>query len=332
MSVIILLNGHEEAMRPQTATMPWPLLEVAGGTLASYLLLFLAEVLDGQPILLVLSEGNRPVGEQLVAAYPDYAFTLIQLDEPQTDLQALLRCRPHLRPDEPVFLVDGAAIYKADFPAMANGADGAILTHAADADHVGHFALITDEDGAVTAMGPAGGGEQAAGSEQAVGAYWLPWAEQMLEAAEAALATDPAAGWLALWQQILAGGAQLRTVPAQEWEQGLTAPGLLRMNARLLANNFGRSNALERSFGEGFTVLTPVYLADSAEVDGAVLGPYVSIGEDAFVKDAVLANCVISAGAHVEAVVLADSLIGPGARVVGERHELFLGEGETKEL
>ena len=48
MSVIILLNGHEEAMRPQTATMPWPLLEVAGGTLASYLLLFLAEVLDGR--------------------------------------------------------------------------------------------------------------------------------------------------------------------------------------------------------------------------------------------------------------------------------------------
>ena len=326
MSVIILLNGHEEAMRPQTNTTSWPLLEVAGGTLASYLLLFLADVLDEQQILLVLSEGNRTVGERLVAAYPDYTFTIVQLAEPHTDLQALSRCRPHLRPDEPVYLVDGAAIYKADFPAMANGADGAILTHGADADHVGHFALVVDEDGAVTELGPAGRGAQAAG------AYWLPWAEQLLEAAEAALAADPNAGWLALWQQILAGGAQLQTVPAQEWEQGLSAAGLLRMNSRLLANNFGRSNALERSFGEGFTVLTPVYLANSAEVDGAVLGPYVSIGDDAFVKDAVLSNCVISAGAHVEAVVLVDSLIGPGARVVGPRHKLFLGEGDETEL
>ena len=134
-----------------------------------------------------------------------------------------------------------------------------------------------------------------------------------MEAVEAALAADVAADWLALWRLILAGGAELRLVTAQEWEFGLTPAALLRMNHRLLAGNFGRSDALERSFGEGFTVIPPIYLADSAEVDGAVLGPYVSIGAGAFIKDAVIRNSVVSAGAQVEAAVLEDSLIGPGA-------------------
>ena len=152
MSVIILLNGHEEAMRPQTATRPWPLLEVAGGTMVGYLLMFLAEVLAEQQILMLLSEGNRPVADYLRTHFPDYNFNFLHLEGTPTDMQALGHCRPHLRPDEPVYLIDGAAIYRADFPAMANQADGTILVQE-QADHGrGHFALQLDADGSLAML------------------------------------------------------------------------------------------------------------------------------------------------------------------------------------
>ena len=325
MSVIILFNGHDEVMRPQTAARPWPLLEVAGSTLAGYSLLFLNEVLDDK-IVIVLSGRNRPVAQHLRESYPDREFSFVHLEGETSHMAALVQCKDIVALDRPCYLINGDAIYKADYPAMAGAHDGTILLQDA-ARGPGHFGVAIDDEGRVQQLS-----EAAANGQAAVGAFWIRDTGRLLAAAVAGLSRNPHASLLDLWQTVLEDGATLGSARAAEWENGLSHEALLRMNSRLLANNFGRSNALERSFGEGFTVITPVYLADSAEIDGAVLGPYVSIGEDAFVKDAVLINCVISAGAHVEAVTLQDSLIGPGARVVGKRQRLFVGQDELVDL
>jgi hypothetical protein len=49
--------------------------------------------------------------------------------------------------------------------------------------------------------------------------------------------------------------------------------GLLFANARLLGLGYGSEDAVERSYVEDFTVIPPVFLHETAEIENSVVGP-----------------------------------------------------------
>lgn len=106
------------------------------------------------------------------------------------------------------------------------------------------------------------------------------------------------------------------------------AHALLEANARLLG--FGRSSAeaIERSYGEEFTVIPPVYLHEDAVVESSVIASHTSIGAAAVVRNAVLSRCLVGPGTIVEDITLDNALIGPGAVVRGEARSLILPDGQ----
>jgi glucose-1-phosphate thymidylyltransferase len=73
-------------------------------------------------------------------------------------------------------------------------------------------------------------------------------------------------------------------------------------------------------------IVPPVYIHASAVVENAVIGPFVTIAQDAHIRGAVIADSIIDPGAVVSNCVLYDSIIGQNAIVKGAAQALILGD------
>lgn len=190
----------------------------------------------------------------------------------------------------PVLLIQGNLITQANYPAVAN-AGAAIVAVAAPA--------------------------------QEPGALYFRQGTDMLRAVEGA----PAAATPA---ELLGGHGREHTSQQAtlSFDAG-TVPGLLAANARLLTLGRGSEDAIERSYVEDFTVIPPVYLHESAEIENAVLGPFVHVGAGAAVRSSVLRNTIVNAGGQVRQVVLDGALVGEGARLHGRARASVVPAGAT---
>jgi glucose-1-phosphate thymidylyltransferase len=117
-----------------------------------------------------------------------------------------------------------------------------------------------------------------------------------------------------------------------EWEDAGTPNAILRTNKRLLALGYASQDALERSYSEGFTVIPPVYLHPTADIEASVIGPFASIDADVKILNAVVRNSIIDPGAQIEDCILDNALLGEKARVSGRGKALFVGDDSTVEL
>ncbi|MFP4395182.1 MAG: sugar phosphate nucleotidyltransferase, partial [Anaerolineales bacterium] len=80
----------------------------------------------------------------------------------------------------------------------------------------------------------------------------------------------------------------------------------------------------------GVTIVPPVHIHPKAIVERSVVGPYVSIGEGAKVRDSVLRDTIVDEGARIEAELLETSLIGRWVELEGRFRHLNLGDSSTE--
>lgn len=102
----------------------------------------------------------------------------------------------------------------------------------------------------------------------------------------------------------------------------------LHAHERLLGLGFASEDAIERGYGEEFVVLPPVFVAETAVVERCVIGPFVTIGPGAVVRDSVLSHTIVMAGSQLENVVLTSSIIGDSGIINGRKQTLYLNSGE----
>ncbi len=81
------------------------------------------------------------------------------------------------------------------------------------------------------------------------------------------------------YQVMLENGARMRTMQLKQWADAGTPEAILNTNARLLSVGYNTHDALERSFSENFTIIPPVYLPESANIE-AKTGPRSDQGPD----------------------------------------------------
>jgi glucose-1-phosphate thymidylyltransferase len=81
-----------------------------------------------------------------------------------------------------------------------------------------------------------------------------------------------------------------------------------------------------------FTVIPPVYIHPSAEIEASVIGPYASIDANAKISNAIISNSIIDPGAVVRGCILENALVGENALVTGRAKALFLGDNSSVDL
>lgn len=79
-------------------------------------------------------------------------------------------------------------------------------------------------------------------------------------------------------------------------------------------------------------MIAPVFIPDSADVSDSLLGPYVSIGENARIKQSIIIDSIINSDALLEGAMLSRSIVGENAVVRGNFKKLNVGDSSMIEF
>jgi glucose-1-phosphate thymidylyltransferase len=295
---------------------------VAGNTIVGHLLNLMSEITTEEVIFVAGDKGDE-IEAWIRQNYPNLDAHFIVQEEPLGQAQAVALCHNYLD-DGAVLVASGASLVNLRYQEIAEpGADGVILVQEVDEPHdVG--AVLTDEKDIVT-----GFVEKADGSDHnrvMTGYYWFRNGRSLLQFLPQNKTMRD------VCQQMLTQGAILKAKTTFFWMDTNRPESLLEANKRLLGMGYGSEDAVERSYGEDFTVLPPVFIHETATVTNTVIGPYVSIAAGATIKDAVVRNSIIDAGAAITDCVLDGALIGENAKITGKGKALFVGDNSIVDL
>lgn len=117
-------------------------------------------------------------------------------------------------------------------------------------------------------------------------------------------------------------GVVMKTILVDNWFDCGKSSVLLETNSTLLRlKNLSIDNRFENTI-----IIPPVYIAPTAQIKHSIIGPEVSIGEEAIISFSIIKNSIIGPNAHLENAILHDSLIGNDAVFQGMQQSLNIGD------
>jgi glucose-1-phosphate thymidylyltransferase len=305
---------------------------VAGNTVVGHILDMMKEITTEEVVFVVGYKGDQ-IEAWIRENYPHLDTHFIVQEEALGQAHAVWLCRDFLN-DGDVVVAFGDGIIEADYLNFADpSADAVFLVKEVEDPRRFGVAVLNEED-YVTALI-----EKPPTKEHKLalaGINWFRSGRQLYQAIETII--DEGRQTLGeyfmvdSYQVLLEKGAKIRTMYLNQWADAGTPQAILSTNARLLSAGHATSDALERGFGDGFTVLPPVYIHPEADIVAAVIGPYTSIDANVRIRNAVVRNSIVDPGAQLENCILDNALVGENAQVVGQGKALFVGDNSTVEV
>lgn len=335
MKTIILLAGYGTRMRPHTWSRPKPILQVAGNSVIGHLLDLIHPLTQDEVIFVVGYKGDQ-IEEWIRNAYPHLNCRFVVQEQPLGQAHAVWLCRDYLLEDEDVVIAFGDGIVDAEFeklPDQPPDIDGVILVKEVEDPRRFGVVKLNDEGLIVQFIEKP---QDMTLRQVIVGVNWFRSGRQLFDALEVVIndgrKTMGEYFMVDAYEVMLERGQRLITQSASQWEDAGKPEAILHTNIRLLTLGLGSDDAIERSYAEGFTVVPPVYLHPTADIEAAVIGPHASIGANVVVRNAVIRRSIIDSEAHIEDAILEDALIGERARVAGRGKALFVGDDSVVDL
>jgi glucose-1-phosphate thymidylyltransferase len=166
-----------------------------------------------------------------------------------------------------------------------------------------------------------------------IGFYWVRNLDWLVRAIEEQMSTGKMLKgeyFLAdAFQIMIDQGARFYTQEVEVWQDAGKPETTLHTNRYLL--DHGCDNSAQVRAPKG-VVIPPVYVAPGVTIENAVVGPYANVVSGAVIRNAIVSNSIIDAGAVIEDVVLEGSLIGEKAQIKGQPTRLNVGHSATAGL
>lgn len=329
MNAIIPVAGRGTRLRPHTHTQPKVLMNVAGKPILAYILDDLRG-LGVEEVTLVVGHLADQV-EEYVKEHYAFRAHFVRQEEALGNGHAIYVAREHLT--GPTLIVFGDTIVDADLRAAIGLPYSAIGVNRVE-DPRAFGVVEVNGDGFVRRLWEKPERPPAGMSQipdlAVVGVYMVRDPRPFRDALEEMVARRRMARgefWLADALQIFVDrGGRLGTFPVRHWYDCGTPTALLRANHALL------ESASPPRRVDGTFVIAPSSIAETAVVEGSVIGPYVTIADGAHVVNSVLRESIVNAHAHVERVVLEHSIIGEHATVKGRQARINIGDSSDIEL
>jgi glucose-1-phosphate thymidylyltransferase len=322
---IIPAAGVGSRLRPHTHTIPKPLLSVGGKPILAHIL---DEVVGLGVPRIVLVVGYR--GDQIVDfaqdRYPDCEVIAVQQDKPEGIGQAVYLARDYAE-GRPTLIVFGDTVFECDLAPIAGlDVDGAIgVRHVEDTSRFG--VVRTEGDRIVDVVEKP---DHFVSNQAMVGVNLIRDSAGLFSCLKEMITQGKKTrGEFQLtdaFGMMVERGSHLHAFPVDNWFDCGVTESLLETNRHLL----GRlAPATPR---DGVTLIPPVFVADSACVENSVVGPHVSVGENARVRNSVIKDSIVGAGAQLDGCYLHKSLIGDNAVVETGARQLNVGDSSEVRL
>jgi glucose-1-phosphate thymidylyltransferase len=320
---IVPAAGIGTRLRPQTHTIPKALLNVAGKPILAHIL----DALVGQGIeRIVVVAGYK--GDRIRSYVAErYRRGVEVVEQPERlGLGHAVHVTAGVVPAGPVLIVLGDTIVEPQWGEFLGGETGVIGVK--EVEDPRRFGVVEVDGERVVRLieKPA----DPPSSLAIVGIYYLPDCRPLFASLQDLIARDRRTKdeyqLTDALQAMLDAGQVMRISRVAGWFDCGKPETLLETNRHLL-----RQVAQPRP-SPGVTLLPPVFIAPTATVEQAVVGPHVSIAEHAIVRRAIVRDAIINEGARVEEILLENSVVGESAVVCGAFQRVNVGDYSEVDL
>jgi glucose-1-phosphate thymidylyltransferase len=322
---IIPVAGVGTRLRPHTHTTPKVLLQVAGKPILAHILDDLPSLGIQEAVLIVGYMGDL-VRDYVVRNHPQLEAHFVEQPERLGLGHAVSLAAPHVD-DRPVLIILGDTIFEADLRGVLAGSTHSIGVKAVDDPR--RFGIVeTDRNGRVTLLIEKP--ERPASNLAITGLYYFTHAQPLFQALEELQRRDiRTKGEFQLtdaMELMVQNGQTLTTFPVAGWYDCGKTETLLETN-RVLLEKRGDSPSIP-----GSVTHRPVAVGKGAVIENCILGPHVSIGAGARLKNAVIRDAIINENATVEDILIEGSVVGENAVVRGAFKRLNVGDSSEVKI
>jgi len=326
MKLVIPMAGFGTRMRPHTWTRPKPLLPLAGRPILDHVLDRFNDPLMSEYVFIVGWLGDQ-VKDHIEATHAIPAH-FVEQKEMLGQAHAIWLAREHLK--GPLFLTwvdtlfDDADFSDLDKPEL----DGVIFTQ--EVDDPRRFGVVeTDSTGRATKLIEKP--EAMDNKNVLIGLYYIrdgAWlARACAELMERRIQTKGEYYLADAITLMIEQGANFRVRPVGVWlDTG-------KPDTTLITHRYLLEHGLDNSYESprpGVVVVPPVFIHPEAIIKRSVIGPHVSIGKNAQVRNCILRDSILDEGVEVESVLLEQSIVGRWVRLAGRFRNLNIGDSSTE--
>jgi len=324
MKVIIPMAGLGKRMRPQTWSKPKPLLNVAGKPILGHVL-DKFKPLDVEEVIFVVGWLRDQVEEYVRSSYSFAARYVIQ-EELKGQAHAVHLAREYL--SGPCIIVFVDTLFEADLTTLSTcAADG--VAYVQEVEDPRRFGVVVEQEGRIVRLIEKP--DSFEHRKAVIGLYYVRDAAALLDAIEYLLAHNMQTKgefYLAdAFQVMINRGARFVSAPVSVWEDCGEPKTLLHTNRYLLEHGHSQEVAVENG-----VLIPPVYVARSARIENAVIGPYVTVGDNVAITGSIVRDTIIEAGSIIENVALEHSLIGRNTTIKGAFQRFNVGDDDLIDL
>jgi glucose-1-phosphate thymidylyltransferase len=325
MNVIIPLAGFGTRLRPHTFSKPKPLINVAGKPVLGHILDKLIRA-DLEEVVFVVGYLGDQIEQYVKTAYPNVKGHYVEQKELNGQAPAILLARDIVQGPTVIVFVDTLA--DADLTSLAGEkSDGVIYVK--EVEDPRRFGVVKlDEQGMIARFVEKP--EDMSNRLAVIGMYYVRDIQALMgccdELVRRNLKTHDEYFLADAFNLLIASGAKLRPQTVDVWLDCGKPETVLATNRYLLEH--GQDNSASWT-NDQRVIIPPVHIHPTAIIERSVIGPYATIAEGCHITNSIVRDSVVDAGASVSDHVLANSLIGRDAVLIGRPRRFNVGDSSV---
>ncbi len=318
MKAIIPVAGVGSRLRPHTLSNPKVLLNVAGKPIIGHIMdKLIASGID-EAIVIVGYMGDMI--EKWLLKHYTIKFTFVTQKELLGLAHAIWMCKPYVTENEPLFIILGDTIFDVNLDAVLKSPFSTLGVKEVDDPRRFGVAVTRNETIQKLVEKP----DTPVSNLAIVGLYFLKQAGSLFSSIDYLIDNDiKTKGEYQLTdalQLMIERGETFTTFTVHGWYDCGKSETLLSTNEILLKDNSSTKQY------PGSIINNPVFIADSARLENAIIGPNTTIGEHAVITNAIIKDSIIGNDSMVEHIILEQSIVGNNASITGTARKINIGD------
>jgi glucose-1-phosphate thymidylyltransferase len=329
MRIIIPMAGRGSRLRPQTLTVPKPLIPIAGKPIVQRIVEdFNASFPNAiEEIAFVIGDFGAAVEKQLqeIAALVGARCSLYRQEQPLGPAHAIWCARESL--DGECLVVFADTLFKADFRFDLQE-DGIIWVQ--KVDNPSSFGVVTtDSNNYIQAFVEKP--QEFVSDKAIVGIYYFRDGQNFRQEVDYLISNnilDKGEFQItSVLENMKNRSIRFRSAEIDEWLDCGNKDNVLLTNRRMLELKSGIENLIDPSVHtENAIIIPPCYIGPGTFISNSVIGPFVSIGANCRVEHAVIQDSLVQNDSTLRKVMFSNSMIGNQAQCEGRLQEWSIGD------
>lgn len=336
MKAIIPAAGQGTRLYPHTHTKPKAMVRIAGKPILGHILDRLERTTVDEVVVIV----GKDMQDQIVSYATDNYSDAFNFEFPVQHRtlglgHSIYQAEEYVRGDE-VLITLGDMLFESEYSDFiaASDADIAGAIGIKQVDEPSHYGIVErDEHGEITRLVEKP--DHPPSNDAISGVYVINNTSGLFDALEHLIKNDiRGAGdeyqLTDALQRMVEAGESVTTFEVKEWHDCGRPETLLEANRVLLSNQDAATEST--SIGDNTVIVPPADIGENASLENCIVGPYVSIDDNATIKNSIVRNCIVGLYTVIRDANIKGSLIGDNAEVVGAPTQLNIGDNSNLEL